>query len=62
MDVDRVTYVQNDRTVHVYFKSTLIADNLTWIAVIPLVLSIASTECSTVSFYENGSFMSSVSY
>ena len=62
MDVDRVTYVQNDRSVHVYFKSTLVADNMTWIALIPLVLSIASTEYSTVSFYENGSFLSSVSY
>jgi len=61
MDVDRVGYVPNDRTLHVYFRATLVSDNMSWIAVIPLVLSLQSGDYAAVRFYENGALVGSVS-
>ena len=60
MDVYSVTYVQNGQILNVYFRSKLVADDMTWIALIPLVASVQTGEYSTVNFYENGEFMSSV--
>jgi hypothetical protein len=61
MGVTSVTYAQIETTLHVYFRATLVADNMSWIAVIPLVLSVQSGDYSTVRFYENGKFIGSVS-
>ena len=62
MEVESVTYVQSDKSLHVYFRSTLVAENMTWIALIPLVLSIETVEYSNIDFYENGNFLDSVPF
>ncbi len=61
MDAYSVTYVQNDKTLHVYYRANLEADNMSWIAVIPLVLSVPGGDYLTVNFYENGILIGSVS-
>jgi len=60
MNVASVKYVQNGQILNVYFRSTLVADNMSWVALIPLVASVQAGEYSTVNFYENGEFLSSV--
>lgn len=61
MAVESVGYVQSDKTLHVHFRATLVADNMSWIAVIPLILSVQNGDYSSVRFYENGKFIASVS-
>jgi len=60
MGVERVCYVQKDKTLYIYCRATLVADNMSWVAIIPLVSSIQTIDYSTVRFYENGEFISSV--
>jgi hypothetical protein len=60
MGVDSVCYVQKDKTLYVYYRATLVADNMSWVAIIPLVLSIQTIDYLTVRFYQNGEFISSV--
>jgi hypothetical protein len=60
MNVSSVKYIQNGQILNVYFRSKLVADDMSWVAIIPLVASVQAGEYSTVNFYENGEFLTSV--
>lgn len=60
MDVDRVRYIQNGKILNVYVKSTLVAEDMSWVASIPLVLSVQALDYSVVNLYENDEFLTSV--
>jgi len=62
MNISGVKYIQNGQILNVYFRSTLVADNMSWVALIPLVASVQAGEYSTVNFYENGEFLTSVPF
>lgn len=60
MTADRVCYVQADKTLHVYYRAIKVADDMSWVAAIPLVVSIQAVDYSLASFYENGELVGSV--
>jgi len=58
MNVDKVTLKEND--IYVKYSAKLVADNMTWTAVIPLVFSIPIIKYSSIIFVENGVTVGSI--
>jgi len=61
MNVDRVRYIQNGKILNVYIRSKRVVDDMSWVALIPLVLSVQALDYSVVNLYENDEFLTSVS-
>jgi len=58
MKVDKVTLKEN--VIYVKYSAKIVADNMSWTAVIPLIFSIPIIEYSSITFVENGVTVGSI--